>query len=77
MSKYKKYFVNYGLDGWPVSDANGPLARKATAELLNNQKEQIDHLTEVLKHLYHNAKDSGAELGLALDVAEEVLERYR
>jgi len=32
-------------------------------------------LVEALKHLLHNAKASGAEMGLALDVAEAALKK--
>ena len=32
-----------------------------------------DRLRKVLKHLYHNAKASGCEMGLALVAAEEAL----
>jgi hypothetical protein len=34
-------------------------------------------LVEALKHLLHNAKASGAEMGLALDVAEAALKNWR
>ena len=34
----------------------------------------VEQLRDALKHLHHNAKASGAEMGLALDVAEESLE---
>ena len=33
-------------------------------------------LVETLKHLLHNAKASGAEMGLALDVAEAALKNF-
>lgn len=77
MSKNKKYFVDYFSNGWPICDEVGPLGRNEVAELLNSQKQQIDKLNEALKHLYHNAKASGAEYGLALDVAKEALEANR
>lgn len=34
----------------------------------------VDTLHSALRHLHHNAKVSGAEMGLALDVANEALE---
>lgn len=37
-------------------------------------KAHVEQLCAALKHLHHNAKASGAEMGLALDVAEEALQ---
>lgn len=37
-------------------------------------KAHVEQLHAALRHLRHNAKASGAEMGLALDVAEEALE---
>lgn len=34
-----------------------------------------EQLYQALRHLYHNAKKSGAEMGLALDVAEDALKQ--
>lgn len=34
----------------------------------------VEQLRDALRHLHHNAKASGCEMGLALDVAEEALE---
>jgi hypothetical protein len=33
-----------------------------------------EQLREALKHLYHNAYNSGADMGIALDVAREALQ---
>ena len=35
----------------------------------------VDDLLEALKHLRHNARASGAEMGLALDVADAAIAR--
>lgn len=61
---------------------------RQAADLIEQQQQQIvqleqrnnelsvmvESLYNALKHLHHNAKASGAEMGLALDVAEEALE---
>jgi len=36
----------------------------------------VRDLVEALRHLYHNAYKSGAEMGLALDVAKDALTKY-
>ena len=36
-------------------------------------RQQRNELLAALEHLHHNAKASGAEMGLALDVAEEAI----
>lgn len=38
---------------------------------------QRDELLAALEHLHHNAKASGAEMGLALDVAEEAIAKAK
>lgn len=39
--------------------------------------EQREELLAALEHLHHNAKASGAEMGLALDVAEEAIAKAK
>lgn len=46
-----------------------PLYTAPPAAAINEQ------LYQALRHLYHNAKKSGAEMGLALDVAEDALKQ--
>lgn len=40
-------------------------------------REERDRLREALRHLYHNARVSGAEMGLALDVAASALAQHQ
>ena|SRR5690554_6284797 len=47
---------------------------KQQAAEIDALKAHVEQLCAALKHLHHNAKASGAEMGLALDVAEETLE---
>ena len=48
------------------------IATAKTAKELKLEKSNKE-LLEALKHLYHNARKSGAEMGLALDVAREAI----
>lgn len=57
------------------------LERKGLVAAVGNQlldiEKQRDELLEALKHLHHNAKESGAEMGLALDVAESAIAKAK
>lgn len=39
-------------------------------------KQHADMVNRALVHLRHNARASGAEMGLALDVSEEAIKKY-
>lgn len=45
----------------------------AEADAVAEMAKQRAELLEALKHLRHNARASGAEMGLALDVADEAI----
>lgn len=64
-----------------IKDYAPHLAPIIASDLIEQQQAEIDalkahveQLHAALRHLHHNAKASGAEMGLALDVAEEALE---
>lgn len=55
--------------------ATRPLQKLQFIQRQNNElSATVEQLRDALRHLHHNAKASGAEMGLALDVAEEALE---
>lgn len=46
---------------------------RSRLEMLANHRQREQELLQALKHLHHNAKASGAEMGLALEVAEKAI----
>ena len=62
-----QWYTLYNADGYRIGAVRGA----ATANLIAAAPE----LLEALKHLAHNAKASGANMGLALDVAQEVIRK--
>lgn len=41
--------------------------------IASHLEKENENLRNALRHLYHNAKKSGADMGLALEIAEEAL----
>lgn len=57
-------------------DAAHESKREAFKEL-KQLRSLNQELLEALVHLHHNAKRSGADMGLALDVAEDAIQKAR
>lgn len=65
--------VPCGVHG-SLLDAAHESKREAFKEL-KQLRSLNEELREALLHLYHNAKHSGANMGLALDVAEAAIKK--
>lgn len=68
-----RYFLEDSEANIAFVEAANPQNIEALLEHVAGLEERVINLRGALRHLHHNAKASGAELGLALEVAEAAL----
>lgn len=61
----------------PLSRAQHNQVRLEAADRIMNLEAEKRELLQALQHLAHNARASGAEMGMALDVANEAIARCK
>lgn len=69
-------FIDLPLDEYPdMLTFEWEVVDSWEAEELKRLQESNRQLVDALMHLRHNAKRSGADMGLALDVADEAIKK--
>ena len=69
-------FVNLPIDEYPdMLTFEWEVKESWEVDELKRLRQSNRELVDALMHLRHNAKRSGADMGLALDVADEIIKK--
>ena len=69
-------FIDLPLDGYPdMLTFEWEVKESGEVDELKRLRQNNRELLDALTHLRHNAKRSGADMGLALDVADEAIKK--